>query len=185
MTIRFGLWVLAALVAGGCATPQPGAVKSAALAQDHEHFTKAIMTQSTSPYVVLITIVDDRTGQSRSGCTSAPFLLGAIHREMNLPYDLPSIKSAEQIALGNTAHVFHFSKQDALDNVAFSYSDRDLDRARDILRSVGVGSLTRLDLEKRRVFGPLQWSHALACAVIEHGLSARITDITGQVIAEP
>lgn len=88
--------------------------------QDQQRFQAAILDHSTAPFFVLVTIVDDRTGQSRTGCLAAPFLLGAIERELDLPSGLDMSDRSVQIALGNPDHVFHFSKQAALDNVATS-----------------------------------------------------------------
>jgi hypothetical protein len=65
----------------------------------------------------LLTIVDDRTGEAHAECTLAHLLLGAIHKEYDLASEPASIEKATQIALGNKTHVFHFSKQAALDNL--------------------------------------------------------------------
>jgi hypothetical protein len=154
--------------------------------QDEKHFKTAVLDHSTSPYFVLVTIVDDRTGQSRTGCTEANFVLGAIHLELNLAHDSASIERADQIALQNADHVFHFSKQKALDNVAFRYTQTDLERARDFIRSHGTKWLLGTPVAAQQAaLGSLQWSDAFACAIIEEGLSARMVDMTGQIVAEP
>jgi TonB family protein len=91
--------------------------------QSQAAFETAIRDESTSPYVVLITAIDDRTGQADTGCTGANLLLGAIYLEKWGSYDKARLGTnsmrdeAEKIALENTAHVFHFSNQSALDNV--------------------------------------------------------------------
>src|SRR6267154_1835055 len=84
--------------------------------QSQAAFETAIRDNSTSPYVVLITVVDDRTGKSSSGCNSANLLLGAIYLEKWGSFDskaTPETNSrhneAEKIALENTSHIFHFS----------------------------------------------------------------------------
>jgi len=97
--------------------------------QSQAAFETAIRDHSSSPYVILITVVDDRTGQSNTGCTLAPFLPVAIYIEKwgPLPKSIaktdPRLKEAEEIALENTSHVFHFSSQAALDNLPFRHPD--------------------------------------------------------------
>jgi hypothetical protein len=56
--------------------------------QSPESFAAAIRDDSTSPVYVLITVVDDNTGKARTGCTLGNFLLGAIHMQYGLAYDL-------------------------------------------------------------------------------------------------
>ena len=46
--------------------------------QRQDAFKAAILDDSTAPFIVLIEVVDDRTGKSVGGCTSANFLKGAI-----------------------------------------------------------------------------------------------------------
>lgn len=82
--------------------------------QHQDKFATAIRNMSSGPSVVLLTVVDDRTRQSRTGCALVPFLLGAIQREMGVSKD-----KAIDVALANATHEFHFSKQDAIDNIPF------------------------------------------------------------------
>ena len=98
--------------------------------QSHAAFKTAILDMSTSPYVVLITVVDDRTGRSTTGCTLGHFVVGAIFRENGgAPEDKSNaaidarLQEAQKIALENTSHIFHFSSQAALDNLPFRYED--------------------------------------------------------------
>jgi hypothetical protein len=86
----------------------------AAEIQPQDKFETAIRNTSTSPSVILLTVVDDRTGQARSGCALAPFLLGAITRETGV-----SVDKSINVALTNPAHEFHFSRPDALANIPF------------------------------------------------------------------
>jgi hypothetical protein len=99
------------------AAPISGKAADALSVQLQDQFEWAINKRSTSPGFVLLTAIDDRTGKSITGCTEAPFLLGAITRETGVSGD-----EARQIALSNTDHVFHFSKQAALDNLAIDSS---------------------------------------------------------------
>jgi hypothetical protein len=83
--------------------------------QSQLNFEKAI--RNTSTYVIIATIVNDSTGEMHTECVSASFLLGAIHKEYDLGYDDPSIEKVIQIVLANPSHVFHFSKEAAIDNI--------------------------------------------------------------------
>ena len=150
---------LAVALIAPCLTLYP--CTAVAFVQDQAHYENALRDESSSPHFVFITVIDDRSGQSQEGCRRAPFVLGAIHREMNLPYDIPSIEKAVQIAVSNRAHVFHFSKQDALDNVALRYTPEEFERARDLVNTVGTAPAMTIDPKQRKVLGKLQWNDAL------------------------
>jgi TonB family protein len=89
--------------------------------QSQAAFETAIRDTSTSPYVVLITVVDDRTGEVSTGCNTANLLLGAIYLEKWGSFDSSQAaarhEEVKRIALENTSHTFHFSNQAALNNV--------------------------------------------------------------------
>ena len=97
--------------------------------QSQPDFEIAVRETSTSPYIILLTVVDDRSGQSRTGCTQAPFLLGAITMEKLGGFgktnaeNIVKLQQAREIALNNATHVFHFSQQAALDNLPFGYPE--------------------------------------------------------------
>ena len=59
----------------------PLPAQSTEFVQDRSHFEDAIRNESLEPFFVLVTIVDDRSGQSRTGCVEGSFLKGAIHRD--------------------------------------------------------------------------------------------------------
>jgi hypothetical protein len=94
--------------------------------QSPAHFEKAIRNTSTSTYIVLVTIVNDKTGEALAECMPAPFLRGAIHSQYDLKYDASSAEKAIQIALANPFRVFHFSKQAAIDLVSSFAGDHRL-----------------------------------------------------------
>ena len=123
--------------------------------QSQAAFETAIRDKSTSPYIVLVTVVDDRTGQASTGCNGANLLLGAIYLEKWGGFDSKvtpetnsRLEEVEKIALENASHVFHFSNRAALDNV-------------------------------------LPFRYPEACAAIERGSRARIGDRGGQILLEP
>ena len=97
-----------------------GLTHANAAEQSQDKFAAAISDRSTAPYLIHLTVVDDRTGATETGCIPAPFLVGAIQIESNLG-NQPALRAeAERIAVQNTTHVFHFSKQAALDNMPFN-----------------------------------------------------------------
>ena len=104
----------------GLSIPSIGSAReSAAQArQSHAAFETAIRDKSSSPYIVLITVVDDRTGQASTGCNNVQLLRSAIYRERRANVDSEvTAEEVEKIALENTSHVFHFSNPAALNNV--------------------------------------------------------------------
>ncbi|WP_161497239.1 energy transducer TonB [Bradyrhizobium nitroreducens] len=128
--------------------------------QSHNDFVAAVRDGSSSPYLILLTTIDDRSGQAHTGCTPAPFLIGAIHIELwgridprAAPDELKSRRAeAERTAIENTSHVFHFTNPAALLN-AFPF--------------------------------PHDTRYARGCEAIARGLRARIADRSGQLLLGP
>jgi hypothetical protein len=87
--------------------------------QPQDKFEAAIRNRSTASSVILLTVVDDRTGQSRTGCAFASFLLDAIGKETGAAMD-----KVTDIALANPTHEFHFSRPEALANIPFITAHR-------------------------------------------------------------
>jgi hypothetical protein len=81
-------------------------------------FARALANDSTAPDYVLITVVDPKTREERSVCTTSNLFLGAIHREHGLGYADPDIKRAKAIALKQRDRRFVFTRKAALDNLA-------------------------------------------------------------------
>jgi len=138
--------------------------------QSQTRFEQAIRDRSTSPFFILFTIVDDRTGMARESCATANLFLGAIHREYGLAYDKDSLSKATEIALSKPDHVFHFSKQEALDNLS-GYSEEALASARKTLDG----------LNENQIVGSFFQNKAIGCALAERGLSAREGDRGGEI----
>lgn len=92
-------------------------------------YRRAIQEKSvldTRNFIVII-IKDSHTGASREHCTTANFLLGAIHKEYSLSYDRTGSKKADSIALSHQDRVFTFQDTEALKNVdLYSYSQYEL-----------------------------------------------------------
>lgn len=157
--------------------------------QDQAHFQAAVVPEedmgngnifvsTTDLNFVLLTVVDERTGNSWTGCTPAQYLEGAVHIENHLDYDAVSLERGHKIILSNASHVFHFSKSKALENIPTdAYDASDLKRAREFIETHGVASLE--DGGSRSKIGVEAAAlnqFALACAIIEKGYSAYIPD---------
>lgn len=131
--------------------------------QPQADFENAIRTSSSSPYVVRITMVDDRTGEASTVCVNAQLLTGANYLENGGSFEARAsggahgdflkaerakkLQEAADIAVANTSHIFHFSKPEALEAISRRYPE--------------------------------------ACAAIDQGKRARIADRTGQIRTEP
>jgi hypothetical protein len=160
-------------MATGCfAAEPPGAAQPF---QSQERFEEAIRDNSTSPFFILYTAVDDRTGEARKRCGTANLFRGAIHREYSLPYDKASQAKVTEIVLSSPDHVFHFTKQEALDNIPVRYSQEAIISARKMLAELNEDPILR-------TFGH---NEAVGCALVERGQSARMGDRPSNIIALP
>lgn len=152
--------------------------------QSRESYEAAIRNYSTSPSYVMISVADGDTGAVKVVCTTANFLLGAIHREYGLGYDAADVSKAEEIALAKYDHIFTFQQPAARTNIPMHYSDDDLSAARKLLARTPADELKR---QFSSLFGesrlPMSGYNrdAIACALIERGLSPRLSDLSGQV----
>jgi lipopolysaccharide export system protein LptA len=120
--------------------------------QSEAFFEAAIRNLSTSSDFVLLTAVDDRSGEAQTGCTLGRSLVSAIILESGLPHDTQhwhdSAQKAVQIALSNPSRIYHFSSD--------------------------IG-LNRLELNKYP-------KYRYACTVIKRGGWVRMKDVTGALI---
>lgn len=151
--------------------------------QSRDSYTAAVREQSTSPAWVLITLAGDGGQAPGPLCTYGAFLVGAIMRETGM-----GLAQARQLALDNQDHVFHFTKQAALDNLPRRYSEFDLANARALLAPLSAGELHYAfsSLIERPLLAPNKIPRpAIACALLERGLSPRSADISGQIYVEP
>jgi hypothetical protein len=181
MNARFFVGALFAL--GMLYRPDVFASDSAPV-QSRASYEAAIRNTSTAPSYVLISISDSDTGQPKPVCTMASFLLGAIHHEYGLGYDAAGSSKAVEIALKNEDHVFRFHQQAALDNIRVRYSDQDLAAARTLLAPLSKEELrTKFSSLYREARLPTDGydKNAIACVLLERGLSPSMADRSGQV----
>jgi hypothetical protein len=158
--------------------------------QSKASFEAAVGNESTAPLYVAVTVVDDASQASRSTCTTANLLKGAVHLEHGIAYNPAGQKEVQRIILSATDHIFHFTKPGALANIPVFYSQDDLAHVRAQLQGISVAGL-RVGFSSR---GPLHsiynempfqrrnaYRDATACALIERGLSPGMGDITDQI----
>lgn len=156
-------------------------------------FEKAILNDSTAPSYVLVKVCNVQTEISRMICTEAPFLLGAIHIEYNIPYDRAGSEQAIHFALANNGKVFRFSKPNAIESVKPRYSFEVLLEVRKLLEPLsdqellmgfhtGNNSLHKIYENRDKDYG--QYRDAVACVLLERGIpsSSRRGCVSGNLI---
>lgn len=168
--------------------------------QDQKHFEIAVLPHkidlgdgnvmietSWSPAYVYVTIVDNNTMRRISGCTLGDYLVWAVHDERDLGYSEEANQHVQDIVFANKSHIFHFSKPKALRAVGMnSYTPDDLGRARDYLRKYGVSEFLKSDTEQMSAHGAFNLNrHALACAIVQLGYTARSAHRYLYTYAEP
>ena len=183
------LWPSAAFAEQPKPTATPG-ISSPRAEPPLDPFAVAVYSESTSPYFVLVTIVDDRTGVSWQVCTKAEALVGAMMTEWQWSYENNARRRAAQRIIANATRTYHLSNPKALANVAPRYTEAQLATVRERLKSYSTAELVKL-------FGPCgkdnaywkrgepldPFTHAAAHVLAERGLSVRMADITGRLIA--
>ena len=146
-------------------------------------FVKAIDDNSTAPYYVVIKVKDKKTGLVKEICTEAPFLSGAIYRELNC-----GVFQSDSIAKTHKDRYFEFSKDSALLNINFDlYSAKDLMDYKSkinidsVIKDIRIGKLKdktflgKVDrLKNQRMF-----SHLL----INQGIMVRRGCVAGNIIS--
>lgn len=89
-------------------------------------FKIAYENKSTSPSYIVYKAKDLNTGIIKKICCEAPFLSGAMHRELNIDYDEKGIGYIDSIILANRLKTFEFKNKDALNNINFGvYPDKE------------------------------------------------------------
>ena len=110
---------------------------------DRSLFESALENESTSPSFVLITVIDEQSGEQSVVCTAAPFLLGALHRELGAGYGQEGVARVKAAARASPALTFRFSKSKALANVRSRYTATILETVR--VRLAGLSDADLLD----------------------------------------
>lgn len=161
------------------------------LQQSHADYLKAIKNVSTSPFYVQVLIAFSPDQTPRPYCVRAPFLQGALAREMGLEDDPAKWRTVQKLALENTERKFLITKPEAINNLALErYTEDDLNRARALLAPYSPSDLkaaftTTSLLQSRRISTAGYQRDALACALLERGLTPRSADITGAIVFFP
>lgn len=142
---------------------------------------------TSAPAYVMLTIADANTGLERHSCITASALVGAIHFEYGLAFDVRGRKQALALALSNADHRFVFTKQAALRNVHIESSAQDLDDMRAWLAPVSYQDLmagARPWASRNTPYSRHRYRNAIACVLIERGLSPYQADLSGQVVVQ-
>lgn len=157
--------------------------------QSEASYEAAIHNRTTAPSYVMITIVDANTKVERTTCTTANLLAGALHLETGLAYNAEGQRQATELAISNAGHRFVFSSEAALRNLPTTFSAEELEQVRARFAPLSIEQL-------RAGFGTKPWGllhnafpdrnyrGAVACALIQRGLSPYMGDRTGAVTVD-
>lgn len=89
-------------------------------------FKIAYENASTAPSYIVFIAEDLNTGSRKEICCEAPFLSGAMHRELKKSYDEKGSKFIDSLILENKDKLFKFKDEEALENIGFkAYPDRE------------------------------------------------------------
>ncbi|MDO3696041.1 hypothetical protein QVZ41_14405 [Wenyingzhuangia sp. chi5] len=83
-------------------------------------FKIAYDNQSTAPSYIVFKVKNLINGETKEICCEAPFLSGAMHRELNIGYSKVEIKYIDSIILKNSLDFFEFKNPEALKNIDFN-----------------------------------------------------------------
>lgn len=162
------------------------ATASAASKYTDRMFRRAVVEDSTSPFYLLFTLHDPKTGADRVVCSVGSGLVGAIHFEHHLDFDDAGQKAARQIALTMPGHRFTFTSRKALRNVQPYYSERVLAEVRLLVARLSPGQLKRLNplsdiYDKKNQDAYHAYRDATAHAMLERGILVYMDDRAGGV----
>ena len=176
-------FLIASLLLGSCCGAQNLAAQPVAL-QSADSYEAALRNNSTSPSYVQIFIANGDTAPLQPVCIGANYLLGALRLEYGSGTQPADFARYLEIALQSPGRAFRFHQQAALDNLVVRYSDQDLAAARAVLAPYSPAQLKEkfsslLDAHLQPTNGHPR--DAVACALIERGLSPRSADISGHI----
>ena len=83
------------------------------------NFVIAYNNKSTAPNYIVFKAKDLNSGLTKEICSEAPFLSGAIHKELGIQFDTKGTESVDSLILNNRQKVFEFKSVDALNNIDF------------------------------------------------------------------
>jgi len=90
------------------------------------NFKTAYNNNSTAPNYIVFRAKNLNTGQTKEICSEAPFLSGAMHRELNIKFDLIGEKYIDSLILAKRREIFNFKNKDVLKIMNFNnYPDYD------------------------------------------------------------
>lgn len=90
-------------------------------------FEIAYDNKSTAPSYIVFKAEDLNTGIIKEICCEAPFLSGAMHRELKIKYNNEGTEYIDSIILSNRLGIFNFKNREALNNISFyKYPEKDI-----------------------------------------------------------
>lgn len=117
----------------------PSSVPSSLFVQDR--FERAIENQSSAPYWLMATIVNDTTGETKRVCIEGIQLFEAVRLENKLGRGKQDWKTAKRLILENAARTYRFNNPDAWKQVQPRYSPEMLARVEQELRPLSTAEL--------------------------------------------
>jgi len=93
--------------------------------------------KSTAPCYIVFKAKDLNTGLIKEICCEAPFLSGAMHRELEIEFDTKGIEYIDSLVLIKRDSIFEFKNTKALENISFhSYPDIEAIKAIALLEDI-------------------------------------------------
>jgi hypothetical protein len=83
------------------------------------NFIGAIQNSSTFSYFTVIKAKNLNTGMTKEICTKGNFVMGALHKELNIDYDIKGEQKVFDFARSKRNRYFEFKNIEALENISF------------------------------------------------------------------
>jgi hypothetical protein len=163
-----------------------GTIPTQALTQE-EIFLRALKNNSTAPNFVVVQIKFS-SGEWEERCTEAPYLLGALHREFDIPYTEEGVNKVMLMAVAASGkRRFVFNKNEAFKNLSVDYTKADLEKVASLISPLSLDEI-RLHLNddyfpKKLGSSERYWelSRAFAHAIIDRGLEVGRGCVSGNL----
>ena len=124
-------------------------------------FVAAVQNSSTFSYFTVITVKDLNTGETKEICTKGNFVIGALHKDLNIGYDAQGQQKVLDFAKSKKDRYFELKNKEALDNISFFdynpdlvkkiQSKYDFDKVIDIIKNEKAFSI-RLSNDEMKAF---------------------------------